>query len=280
LHEMFNPQHSAGLLLPGLQGGSDVESQGGIIAAERQAGRQTERERKEERRSCKVIYKRGKKGIYWYRFMWKGELIRESTHQTNDKVARNQESAHRTRLSNGEVGIREKKPVPTLSEFCKDRFEPWAKSSFEKSTPANWLWYRAGIRALLAYKPLANAKLDSIGNELAADFAAQRQVQEKQISTINSSLRVLRRILRLSVEWRVLDAAPVLSLLPGERHRETVVTPEHEQLYLHHCPELLKQIATVLADSGMRPEECYKDAMGEYQLAAWPPQRGSAGHSR
>ena len=38
-----------------------------------------------------MIYKRGK--IYWYKFMWNGELIRESTKQGNDKVARSMESA-------------------------------------------------------------------------------------------------------------------------------------------------------------------------------------------
>ena len=59
-----------------------------------------------------MIYKRGK--FYWYKFMWKGSLVRESTKQSNDKVARNMESAHRTSLAKGEVGIREKKAAPTL----------------------------------------------------------------------------------------------------------------------------------------------------------------------
>jgi integrase len=205
-----------------------------------------------------VIYKRGRKGIYWYRFMWRGELIRESTHQTNDKVARQMESAHRTSLAKGQVGIREKKPAPTLDEFCKYRFEPWAKASFEKNMPANWLWYRAGIRALLSYKQLSKSRLDAIGTELVAEYAAHRQSDGKQISTVNSALRVLRRILRLAVEWGMIEAAPTILLLPGERHRETVVTHEQEQKYLEHCPEPLKSIATVLADSGMRPEECYR----------------------
>jgi hypothetical protein len=31
--------------------------------------------------------------------MWKGELVRESTKQSNDKVARQIEAAHRTRLA-------------------------------------------------------------------------------------------------------------------------------------------------------------------------------------
>lgn len=46
------------------------------------------------------IYKRGQ--IYRYKFMWNGEMIRESTKQGNDRKARNIESAHRTRLSKQE----------------------------------------------------------------------------------------------------------------------------------------------------------------------------------
>ncbi len=42
-------------------------------------------------------YKRG--DVYWYKFMWHGELVRESTKQGNDKVAREMEAAHRTRLA-------------------------------------------------------------------------------------------------------------------------------------------------------------------------------------
>jgi hypothetical protein len=43
------------------------------------------------------IFKRGK--VYWYKFMWHGELIRESTKQGNDRKARQIEAAHRTRLA-------------------------------------------------------------------------------------------------------------------------------------------------------------------------------------
>ena len=107
-----------------------------------------------------MTYKRGKKGIYWYRFMWQGELVRESTHQTNDKVARQMEAAHRTSLAKGEVGIRHKKPVPTLSDICCNRIEPWAKIR------PSWLWYRSGIRPLLAYRTIASTKLDSITSEV------------------------------------------------------------------------------------------------------------------
>src|SRR5271170_2844091 len=119
-----------------------------------------------------MIYKRGK--VYWYKFMWQGKLVRESTKQSNDRVARNMESAHRTSLAKGEVGIREPKKVPTLRLFCSERLEPWARSTFEKTTPKSWLWYRTGMRALTNYRPLGDAHLDEIRGELASDFAAHR----------------------------------------------------------------------------------------------------------
>ena len=46
--------------------------------------------------------------------MWNGESVRESTKQGNDKIARQMEAAHKTSLAKGEVGIRDKRPVPTL----------------------------------------------------------------------------------------------------------------------------------------------------------------------
>ena len=109
------------------------------------------------------IYKRG--DVYWYKFMWKGQVIRESNKQGNDKVARQMEATHRTSLAKGEVGIREKKPAPILKEFCERRFEPWAQATFEHTCRNNWLWFRAGIRRLTRYEPLANAKLDEITGE-------------------------------------------------------------------------------------------------------------------
>jgi integrase len=203
-----------------------------------------------------MIYKRG--NVYWYKFMWNGRLVRETTKQGNDKVARQMESAHRTALAKGEVGIREKKIVPTLAEFCSGRVEPWARATFEKSCRKNWTWYRTGIRALTAYKPLAGARLDEITGELSSEFASHRLGQGMQVATANNSLRVLRRILNLAVEWGVLDSAPKVKTLPGERRRERVITPEEEARYLAVAPEPLASVAAVLADTGMRPEECFR----------------------
>jgi integrase len=225
-------------------------------------------DKKGQDRSCSRCGKRRACGVYWYRFMWQGKLVRESTKQGNDKVARQMEAAHKTSLAKGEVGIREKKPVPTLAAFCKDRVEPWAKAMFESTCRNNWHWFRAGIRRLTAFEPIAKLKLSEITNEHAAEFAAHelgRKQSHKNkdkrglaVSSVNSSLRVLRRILHLGADWGLLETVPKINKLPGERRRERVISIDEEARYLAAAPEPLASIATVLADTGMRPDECYR----------------------
>jgi integrase len=250
-----------------------------------------------------AIYKRGK--IYWYKFVWNSELIRESTKQGNDKVARQAETSHRHRLakekderdaaakrlncvrvlrcpecekwfdaektvegaSGGEPfcsnpcrvnWTKKRTVVPTLSQFISAQVEPWAHATFQRTCLNNWLWYRAGLRALQAHERLASAPLDCIRDKEAAEYASHRLGTGLQVSTVNSSLRVLRRVLRLAVEWGVLETAPRIGLLPGERHRERVVTPQEEARYLAAATPLMADVATVLADTGLRPDECYR----------------------
>src|SRR5262249_164489 len=152
--------------------------------------------------------------------------------QGNPRVARQMEAAHRTSLAKGEVGIRDKKPMPTLAEFIRDRFEPWAKANFEHSSPKTWRdWYRAQMRAIVAYPPLSRCKLNEITGEHIADYAAHRQARGLQVSSVNCGLRVMRRMLRLAVEWGVIPSAPKIKLLRGEKHRERVITRIEEAKY-------------------------------------------------
>lgn len=56
----------------------------------------------------------------------------------------------------------------------------------------------------------------------------------------------------------LIEHAPKVKLLSGERHREFVLSENEEAKYLAAAPEPLASVATVLADSGSRPEECYR----------------------
>jgi integrase len=197
-----------------------------------------------------TTYKRG--SFYWYKFMWNGKLLCESTKQGNDKIARKMEAAHRTRLAEGLVGIREKKIATTLADFLVKRIEPWAK------VRPSWLWFRSGIRPLLKSKHIAGLRLDEITSETIAGYAARRQGDGLQVGSINRELRVLRRVLRLAVEWRMLEKAPKVQMHGEERRRERVVGDDEFARYLNCGSPLLSAVAIVLNDTGLRPDECHR----------------------
>ena len=137
------------------------------------------------------VYKRGT--TYWYRFTFAGELIRQSTKQSNLRIARQMEAAHKTSLAKGEVGLRDRKQAPTLAEFASTKFAQHVNATFaaKVKTQKN---YQNGIKALLAYDILAKLPLDAITTDKIAASAAKRQQDGLQISSVNRELQVLRRL--------------------------------------------------------------------------------------
>jgi hypothetical protein len=96
-------------------------------------------------------------------------------------------------------------------------------------------------------------KLNEITSESGADFAAHRQAEGLEVASVNASVRVLRRVLKLALEWGIIPSAPKLRLLRGERHRERVISPEEEAKYLAAASDLLASVATILARYGYAP---------------------------
>ncbi len=219
-----------------------------------------------------MIFKRENSSFYSYKFMFRGRMYCESTRQSNAKAAREIEAAKRTELARAEEGIYDRKPSPSLEDFCTNEFEPRISPTVGGDIKAK-TWddfYMVGIKSLKEYKPLASCPLDEIDTELIGKFKAHRRGGEtpKAVSTVNSSLRVLRRILNKGVEWRdpkkghfFLEKPPSFDLMSGENKRENVIPAADEQKYLEKArpvSALLADIVTILIDSAMRPEECYR----------------------
>jgi integrase len=197
------------------------------------------------------IYKRG--DTYWYKFMFRGQLVRESTKQGNDKAARNQEAAHRLRLANGEVGIREKKPKLVLREFLKRDFMPYVNTAHAKK-PRTMRYYKQGADMLFKSE-IAALPLEDINDQSAKRFAAERAALSA--SGINRGLRTLRRALNLAFDWRRLDRPAKIKLAEGEIQRDRVLTADEQKSYLNACPQPWKDCATLIVDEGFRPGEVF-----------------------
>jgi hypothetical protein len=198
-----------------------------------------------------MIYKRGK--FYWYKFMFRGKLVRESTKQGNNKIALNMESAHRTSLAKGEVGIREKKAPPTLKEFLRLNFLPHAKTA-HAGKPLTLRYYKQGSDMLLRAE-MAGLQIDEINDEHAQRFAAENV--HLSASGINRGLRTLRRSLNLAYQWGKLEKPARVTLATGEKQRDRVLNEKEIEKYLNACPQPWQDCATIILDEGFRPGELF-----------------------
>jgi hypothetical protein len=115
-------------------------------------------------------------------------------------VARDMESAYRTPLCKGEVGILERSAVPTLKEFSQ-RFvdEIQVRCAAKPNTVA---FYAMKLTRLLEFEPLASARLDSIDESLIAAFVQRRSAQQ-------SRARVNRKKKREPKAERLISPASV-----------------------------------------------------------------------
>lgn len=117
--------------------------------------------------------------------------------------------------------------------------------------------------------------MDAISSDRIAEYVTRRREasgkrgRTLQVASLNRELQVLRRIFHLAQEWgRVERALPNVKMIPGENHRERVLTPAEEALYLRGASTdameqyadsaLLRDVATILLDCGLRPEECFR----------------------
>jgi len=197
------------------------------------------------------IYKRG--GVWWYKFMFNGQLVRHSTKQGNNKVAGNMEAAHRTRLANGEVGIREKKPAPLLKDFLTKDFLTFATTK-HAAKPLTLRYYKQGCD-MLTKSSLAGLKPDEITDQHAQAFAAKNA--SMSASGINRGLRTLRRACNLAYTWGKIEKPVKVTLAKGEVQRDRVLTEDESDRYLKACPHPWKDCATIILDEGFRPGEVF-----------------------
>ncbi len=237
-----------------------------------------------------AVYKQKGSKNWWYQFIWDGKRIRESTKQTVKRVAEQMEAAHKATLAKGEVGIREKKPIPSFKDFVETDFLPFVDSRF-LNKPKTLEYYRNGVKSLLAFDQIASSPLDSITASQVTGFISKRRKAKLKVSSINRELEVLRRMLRLAFEWGVLEKPGLkVQMLPGENERDRVLSADEESRYLKatvavgesilaaharaldgiraklrgEIPEepsdafLLRDVTTILLDCGLRPEESFR----------------------
>lgn len=241
-----------------------------------------------------AIYKRG--GVYWFKFQFDGKSIRESTSQSNDKLARTMESNRKTELArakqeqeaactrlqcaevvrcheceklfNAEKAIKKGDNVfcggSCAVEFDRKHSMPTLREFLERFREYAKTKHKAKPATVRYYSQgcdmLEKSTLaDRRLDELSDQHAVQFAAEHFKLSPsgINRGLRTLRRALNLAFQWNKLNRPVRVHLAEGENQRTRVLTDDEIQKYLDACPQPWRDCATIILDEGFRPGEVF-----------------------
>ena len=172
-----------------------------------------------------MIYKRGKKGTYWFRFRFCGRIVHESGHTTSKTVAREAEHARRRQLElsiNGVTGRR------ALTPTFERASEEWLESRKHLIRPNTVRMTRIALKQL---KPIFGPKLlCDIDTRSIEDYQRKRVAAKAQGRTINIEIGVLRQVLKAYELWQPLESK--VKMLRERKDIGRAITADEEKRLL------------------------------------------------
>lgn len=199
------------------------------------------------------IYKRG--GVYWYDFWVRGIRYRDSTGLRNKTAATDAEAIRRAELAEGRAGIVHRGPSPKFEDFVTNDFMPWSKKQHE-AHPRTHQHYGVSSKPLIAF--YGKLPLDGISTALVEEFKIIRADGVSPAST-NRDSAALRYMCNFAIRQGHLTRNPVkgVKFLPEGPGSMRVISHEEQKRYLDKARPLLRAVATVIVETGMRPEEVF-----------------------
>jgi integrase len=216
-----------------------------------------------------ALYKRN--GVWWYHFIFEGRHIQRSSKVGNKSDARTIEAAYRTKLAKGEVGIEEPKKIPSFTSAMKD-FLKWSEQQYA-AHPNTYRRYEISSKALLRF--FGNKPLDRITSGEVEKFITWRARQKKapagkkskkpakatkqlRPATVNRELACLKHLFKNNEDAVAKNPVKGVKFLDEDNEQTRVLNAEEEKLYLLAASQPLQDIATLMLETGMRPEEVYR----------------------
>jgi integrase len=212
------------------------------------------------------LYKRA--GVYWFEFFYGRRRYRQSTKVKNQRTAGDIERAFRTALAKGDVGITERKAIPTFRVAMSD-FLAWSAQAHGASSHRRYL--TSSVALLRQFRDMS---LDKITPEEVERFKTSRAGECKTVrggqkrvktskrlhpATVNRELACLKALFNFVIKADVLAKNPVsrIKFLAENNQQTRVLSYAEQQKYLSKASPVLRDIATLIVETGMRPEEVY-----------------------
>jgi len=200
------------------------------------------------------VYKRKDSKYYWHKFEYQGVAYRGSTGTRSRREAEGIASKARLDVIEGKYDIKRQKKAPLFKNAMASFLEHCRRHNADRTA----LRYEASL------KPLSEAFGEKPLNAVTADaierYKTARLAGELKPATINAELRCLKTMFNHFVRLDVVASNPVtrVKLLTENNQRMRVLNFEEERLYLAACPQPLYDIAVLMIETGMRPEEIFR----------------------
>jgi integrase len=207
-----------------------------------------------------ALYRRGK--TWWYVFEFGGRRIQESSGFRNKTAALRAEAKRKTDLLERRAGFTKLKQPPKFEEFV-EQFLKWSE---QQHRPKTHELHSGNCKALKRF--FRGKWLDEITQGMVEDFKMTR-IQEKRWGereeivvsgvTVNRALSTLRLIYNYAERCGYHVSNPVKHVVFFREVGSTrIISPEEEKAYLVTTSQPLRDIARVMLDTGMRPEEVFR----------------------
>ena len=197
-----------------------------------------------------MVYRRGKNGIYSYRFRFAGRMIHESARTTSKTLAREAERQRRRDLEERINGVKKRELPPTFEQAAREWMESRGHAVAENTVSV-------AKRALKHLLPSFGAKLlcDIVPRDID-DYQRSRLQYGAQGRTVNIEVSALRQVLKTYDMWQMFTGK--VRMLRERHDVAKALTPEQERTLLQATGELDSacHTATVLAlNTAMRKSE-------------------------
>lgn len=210
------------------------------------------------------LYKRG--GVWWYDFQDQGIRIRESTGLTSRAAALRVEALRKAELIQSPTGRETNARSPRFDEFALKEFAAWSENQ-HREHPSTHARYMRSVKVLIKY--FGSRRLDTISAADAERFKIIRSRERRKHArdgrtvspaAVNRDLAVLRILVNLAIRWGKAKANPLagVKLLPENNLRMRVLSWKEEAAYLAAASPTLRDVATLILETGMRPGEVFQ----------------------
>jgi integrase len=197
------------------------------------------------------IYRRGK--VWWYKFWFNGQPIRESSKSTSKTIAKDAERARRRELERAYNRIPKRISIPLFRRAADE----WLSAVKPHLADRTQNIYDVAIRCHL--KPVFGLLLlcDIEASRISA-YQARRKAEGASARTLNKELQVLRQILKRYKLWANLQGD--VKFERESDHIGKALSDEDENRLLAACGSnlLLRTVVTLALNTALRKNEIRK----------------------